>query len=203
MSENWLVNWRAGINLCISYKWKSVNRLLVYRGITVSNFSYSKRLLTSLSNSHKRKLFWNLCCFYKYPLNTEGILHDSCGCVSFHCWGDLCKSLWVPVVPLLSKPSSNITWVQDTCRFVGKQTIGKSLHPQYRLGLMYFLRKTINFPLAIAMVTIAKFFQKVHSYGFADDRFNRNLTSSMKQSPCWESYSRSRAQEIPFLLCNS
>jgi hypothetical protein len=35
ISENWLINWKTGINLCISYKRKLVNRLLVYRGITV------------------------------------------------------------------------------------------------------------------------------------------------------------------------
>jgi hypothetical protein len=33
--ENWLVYWKTGINLCISYKRKVENRLLVYRGITV------------------------------------------------------------------------------------------------------------------------------------------------------------------------
>jgi hypothetical protein len=35
ISENWLVNWKKGINLCILYKQKLLNRLLVYRGITV------------------------------------------------------------------------------------------------------------------------------------------------------------------------
>jgi hypothetical protein len=35
ISENWLVNWKTSINLCISYKRKIVNWLLVYRGITV------------------------------------------------------------------------------------------------------------------------------------------------------------------------
>jgi hypothetical protein len=33
--ENWLVNWKTGINLCISYSQKLVNQLLVYQGITV------------------------------------------------------------------------------------------------------------------------------------------------------------------------
>jgi hypothetical protein len=35
ISENWLANWKTGINLCISYKQKLMNRLLTYRGITV------------------------------------------------------------------------------------------------------------------------------------------------------------------------
>jgi hypothetical protein len=34
-SENWLVNLKTGINLCISYERKLVKRLLVYRRITV------------------------------------------------------------------------------------------------------------------------------------------------------------------------
>jgi hypothetical protein len=34
-SKNWLVNWKTSINLCILYKRKLVNRLLIYRGITV------------------------------------------------------------------------------------------------------------------------------------------------------------------------
>jgi hypothetical protein len=33
--ERKLENWKIGINLCISFKRKLVNRLLVYRGITV------------------------------------------------------------------------------------------------------------------------------------------------------------------------
>jgi hypothetical protein len=33
--ENWLVNWKKRISLCISYERKLVNRLLVYRGTTV------------------------------------------------------------------------------------------------------------------------------------------------------------------------
>jgi hypothetical protein len=35
ISKNWLINWKTSINLCISYKWKLVNQMLVYRGITV------------------------------------------------------------------------------------------------------------------------------------------------------------------------
>jgi hypothetical protein len=38
ISENWLVNWKTGINLCVSYKRKLVNRLLMYQGITVFVF---------------------------------------------------------------------------------------------------------------------------------------------------------------------
>jgi hypothetical protein len=34
-SENWLVYWKTGINLCITCNRKLVNRLLLYRGITV------------------------------------------------------------------------------------------------------------------------------------------------------------------------
>lgn len=42
-------------------------------------------------------------------------------CVFCHDWCDLFMSLWVSVISLWSKskPSSKITWVQDSCRLIG------------------------------------------------------------------------------------
>jgi hypothetical protein len=54
ISENWLVNWKTSINLCISYKRKLVNLLLVYRGITahgVLNFLLDYRSLMWLDSA--------------------------------------------------------------------------------------------------------------------------------------------------------
>jgi hypothetical protein len=81
--------------------------------------------------------------------NTEGTLHYPC-----QCWGDKFKSLWVSVLPLLSEPNTKITWVQDSCLFVGKHTTDKAVHKH---GLMWFSRKTVYFSLLIVTVKTAQF----------------------------------------------
>jgi hypothetical protein len=69
LSEDWLVNWKTGINLCISYEQKLINSLRVYRGITVCTqmrielemcFCRNVRMLLQY---HLKFLFWNICTF--------------------------------------------------------------------------------------------------------------------------------------------
>jgi hypothetical protein len=46
ISENWLVNWRTGINLYISYKRKLVNRLLYTEGLLYLRILFSPGLVS-------------------------------------------------------------------------------------------------------------------------------------------------------------
>jgi hypothetical protein len=69
ISENWLVNWKTGINLCISYKQKLVNWLLVYQGITVhatlhyTALHYTTLLLLNSVHFQFSSLFYLLFTF--------------------------------------------------------------------------------------------------------------------------------------------
>jgi hypothetical protein len=95
-------------------------------------------------------------------------------CVFCHYWGDLFELLWVSVLFSWSKPkqkpSSKITFVQDSCRFDGKQAIYKAAHAQCRLGPMWFLWETMHLPLAIAMVTITHFSEEIDLCDSVNDR---------------------------------
>jgi hypothetical protein len=57
-SESWLVNWKTGINLCISYKRKLANRLLVYRGITVHIYNSFNDAVSSSANTPSNEINW-------------------------------------------------------------------------------------------------------------------------------------------------
>jgi hypothetical protein len=61
ISENWLVNWKTGINLCISYEQKLVNQLLVYWGITVLTSSLT--ITFTINFCFEIKEFLVFCCF--------------------------------------------------------------------------------------------------------------------------------------------
>jgi hypothetical protein len=54
--ENWLINWKTSINLCILYKRKLVNRLLIYRGIPVKGLFNLLSDMWNLVHSKKREV---------------------------------------------------------------------------------------------------------------------------------------------------
>lgn len=87
-------------------KKKVANTLFMLYFIYFSTGIISKFLIFWYSHSPpassaSRVISWKLflyLCFYKYLHNIEGILHGSCGCVSFNTAWVIYKSLWVSVV---------------------------------------------------------------------------------------------------------
>jgi hypothetical protein len=63
ISENWLGNWKTGINLCISYKRKLTNQLLVFWGITILKYFSFVRFLQFMHVAYMiRMKLQNLKC---------------------------------------------------------------------------------------------------------------------------------------------
>jgi hypothetical protein len=86
----------------------------------------------SLSRLHQTVQLTNILRVYSYKYyqsNTERTLHDSCVYVFTHCWDNQSHSLRVPMVYLRSNVVK-ITWVLDSCRLTGKQTIDKPAYMQ-------------------------------------------------------------------------
>jgi hypothetical protein len=83
-------------------------------------------------------------------LKFTNILHDSCAYLVIYL--SRCGFQWFLYGQNLPNPSSKTTYVQDSCRFKGKQTTDKAFHAQCRFGMIWFLWETIHLPLATAMV---------------------------------------------------
>lgn len=85
---------------------------------TLVSFDHLTRLITGedfIEPDNNTCNTWRTC-----PPSNEGTSHDPCGYILlFHCWSDVCTSLWVSVASLWSKrkpqPSRKWTWSQDSC----------------------------------------------------------------------------------------